>query len=65
MRTKYGPLQCRWGRWKIVKWIERRECPGCGKQRLLPGPEHDRFRFHCMNCGLRAAFKPPKGAVKC
>lgn len=63
-RTRYGHTLCRWTRQECSFWVKSRKCPGCGKRRLFPGPDYDRFRVWCMDCGFRAAIKPPKEALR-
>lgn len=63
-RTEYGYRQCRWSRAKCAKWVQSKRCPKCKQKRLFPGPDYDRFRITCLQCGFRAAIKPPKEALR-
>jgi DNA-directed RNA polymerase subunit RPC12/RpoP len=64
MRTRYGHTLCLWGRKECADWVQSKKCPQCGTKRLFPGPDYDRFRIFCMECGYRAAIKPPKEALR-
>lgn len=63
-RTRYGHSNTRWTRKEAVDWVRSKKCPECGQKRLFPGPDYDRFKVICLQCGNRFAIKPPEDAVR-
>lgn len=63
-RTKYGYSNTQWTRKKAAEWVKSKRCPQCKAKRLFPGPDHDRFRITCLQCGNRFAIKPPEEALR-
>lgn len=63
-RIKYYGSIMKWTRRQCVDWIKKQKCPECTTVgRFYPGTDYDRFKVHCLNCGARFAFKPPKEAL--
>jgi len=61
---RYGFSRLQWGRLKCTAWVQKHKCPKCHAKRLQPGPDYDRFRVTCWNCGYQFRAKPPTEALR-
>lgn len=44
-----------------IMFVRSMKCSKCGAKRMDPGPDQDRWRLTCRNCGQYFRLKVPKG----
>lgn len=60
---RYSWKDCDWTRVECAEWVKSKKCPECRVRKLQPGPDDDRFKVWCGNCGWRGRVKPPEEAL--